>query len=240
METQMFSRHIPNDAHEALKRLGEDADIRVFAFTRNNGALGWLVVNGNNEFDGFNLPVHLVLKLKELQEAGSQVKWVAFPNNGNSWSILLSNDFFNRRIPDDLHAKMHELHDKGHRFRCLAFPRNSANGWALVTDRGKHFYCRDIPDECQVIAQNINQGTRKVHHVSFTPSDGWFLAADDYIFARNIDNVAFNTIKNFREDGRVIHSVAFDLDDDGWSVISNTTFSSKPSDPLRGFESQVT
>ncbi|MDX5477246.1 MAG: beta-lactamase family protein, partial [Cyclobacteriaceae bacterium] len=187
-------------------------------------------------------------KINEFLAQGHIIQHVAFPpKGGNSWTIITDKTFFSRNIPNEAHVEMGNLVKQGKKIKKVVFPtkRSTDNSWLILTEDGE-FRARNIDDECYQILRNLSQSPfpgkpapRKIHHVEFTKSGGWLVVADDYHFARNINNEAFLRMNTFRSNKDKIELVTFTPDEKGWSVISNQKFSTVPHDPIRDFEGNL-
>jgi len=83
------------------------------------------------------------------------------------------------------------------------------------------------------------RAARKITQVSFTPSGGWVVLADDYFFARNIPSEAFKQLKSFDKKKYKSHTITFTPNGKGWSLIANDKYSRAPKDLIRKFENNV-
>ena len=108
-------------------------------------------------------------------------------------------------------------------------------------------YARNIDDEAYQIIRNFMQKphplaprSRPVHDIAFEPGGGWVVLAEDAFYARNVDDEAFQKMNDFSDDARQIDIVAFDPDADGWSIISNDRYETRPGDDeIETFEENV-
>ncbi|WP_297334941.1 serine hydrolase domain-containing protein [Algoriphagus sp.] len=238
-----FNRNIPNEAHTQIGKL-ISAGINTVGFAPNGG---WVVATQDGKSFSRNIPQECYEKIQEFQKLGHEIKHVAFPpKGGNSWIIVTNKTTFSRNIPDEAHQQIQSLQNRGKKIRKVVFPSSvrTENSWVILAEDGT-FFARNIDDECYQILTNLSQSpvpgksaTRKIHHLEFTPSGGWLVIADDYHFARNIDNEAFKQMNTMRGNKERLDLVMF-TPTGGWSIISNGRINQIPSDPIRNFENSV-
>lgn len=238
-----FNRNIPNEAHTQIGKL-ISGGINSVAFAPNGG---WVVATQDGKSFSRNIPNECYEKIQEFQKLGQIIKHVAFPpKGGNSWIIVTDKTTFSRNIPDEAHKQIQSFQNRGKKIRKVVFPPSARteNSWVILAEDGT-FFARNIDDECYQILTNLSQSplpgkpaTRKIHHIEFTPSGGWLVIADDYHFARNIDNEAFNRMNTVRGNKERLDLVMF-TPTGGWSVISNGRINQIPTDPIRNFENSV-
>ncbi len=244
-----FNRSIPNEAHKKITQLLPKG-INSFSFSPNGG---WVIITKNNGYFARNIPNECYNKIKDLKSKGHKIRQVSFPPKGgsNSWIIITDKTTFARNIPKECHAKIQEFKKKGKRIKSVSFPykniySGSNNAWVIITTDG-NFYAKNIPDECYQVMRNLRESdmpgkraSRKINQVSFTPSGGWVVLADDYFFARNIPSEAFNKLKSYRKNKYKSHIIAFTPNGKGWSLIANEKYSRAPKDLIKKFENSVT
>ncbi len=240
-----FNRNIPNEAHKKITQLLPKG-INSFSFSPNGG---WIIVTKTNETFARNIPNECYLKIKELKKKGHKIQQISFPPKGgtNSWIIITDKNTYARYIPNECYKKIQALKKQGKKIKSVSFPYKSSsnNSWVIITTDGTT-YSRNIPDECYQIMQNLKQSdmpnkraVRKITQVSFTPSGGWVVLADDYFFARNIPNEAFKQLKSFDKKRYKSHIITFTPNGKGWSLIANDKYYRKPKDLIRKFENNV-
>lgn len=239
-----FNRNLANETHNQIGTLSKNG-ITSLAFTPS---AGWVITTKDGKSFARNIPQECHDKINEFLAQGHIIQHVAFPpKGGNSWTIITNKTFFSRNIPNEAHVEMGNLVKQGKKIKKVVFPtkRSTDNSWLILTEDGE-FRARNIDDECYQILRNLSQSPfpgkpapRKIHHVEFTKSGGWLVVADDYHFARNINNEAFLRMNTFRSNKDKIELVTFTPDEKGWSVISNQKFSTVPHDPIRSFEGNL-
>ncbi|WP_417784494.1 serine hydrolase domain-containing protein [Tenacibaculum sp.] len=243
-----FNRNISDEAHQKMEELLPKG-IQSFSFSPNGG---WVIITKDNKHFARNIPQKCYEKIKEYINRGIKIKEVVFPPNGgnNSWIIITENDTYARNIPQECYEKIQSFKQQGKTIESVSFPyknifNDSDNAWVILTTDGQ-FYTRNIPDECYQIMRNIRQtdmpnkpSDRKISKVSFTPSGGWTVIADDYFFSRNIPEEAFKKLGEFRGKGYNNSILAFDPDKNGWSVIANKRVKNIPSNKIRDFERNI-
>lgn len=239
-----FNRSLANDIHSQIGTFNKNG-ITSLAFTPD---AGWVITTKDGKSFARNIPQESHDKINELIKQGHIIQHIAFPpKGGNSWVVITDKTFFSRNIPNEAYLEMGNLVKQGKKIKKVFFPikRSSDNSWLILTEDGD-FRARNIDDECYQILRNLSQSAfpgkpapRKIHHVEFTKSGGWLVVADDYHFARNINNEAFSRMNTFRSNKDKIELVAFTPDEKGWSVISNQKFKTVPKDPIRDFEGNL-
>lgn len=239
-----FNRNLANETHNQIGTFSKNG-ITSLAFTPS---AGWVITTKDGKSFARNIPQECHDKINEFLAQGHIIQHVAFPpKGGNSWTIITNKTFFSRNIPNEAHVEMGNLVKQGKKIKKVVFPtkRSTDNSWLILTEDGE-FRARNIDDECYQILRNLSQSPfpgkpapRKIHHVEFTKSGGWLVVADDYHFARNINNEAFLRMNTFRSNKDKIELVTFTPDEKGWSVISNQKFSTVPHDPIRSFEGNL-
>ena len=243
-----FNRNIPEEAQEKINQI-QLKKINSFSFSPNGG---WVIVTESNETFARNIPNECFLKIKELKGKGHKIQQISFPPKGgsNSWIIITDKTTFARNIPEECNKEIQALEKRGKKIMNVSFPyknpfTNSNNSWVVITTDGAT-YSRNIPDDCYQIIQNLGQSslpnkkaTRKVTQVSFTPSGGWVVFAEDYFFARNIPDEAFKTLKDFNSKKYKPHLIAFTPNGKGWSLIANDKYIITPKDLIRKIEDNV-
>lgn len=239
-----FNRNLANETHNQIGTFSKNG-ITSLAFTPS---AGWVITTKDGKSFARNIPQECHDKINEFLAQGHIIQHVAFPpKGGNSWTIITDKTFFSRNIPNEAHVEMGNLVKQGKKIKKVVFPtkRSTDNSWLILTEDGE-FRARNIDDECYQILRNLSQSPfpgkpapRKIHHVEFTKSGGWLVVADDYHFARNINNEAFLRMNTFRSNKDKIELVTFTPDEKGWSVISNQKFSTVPHDPIRSFEGNL-
>lgn len=248
VDQKIFNRNIDKEAHQKLHEL-KPQGIQSFSFSQNGG---WVIITKNNKHFARNIPDECYQKIKSFITSGHQIKEVVFPPMGgkNSWIIITDRTTFSRNIPQSCHDQIKAFEASGEKIKSVAFPykniyENTKNSWIIITESGKTF-AKQIPDECYQIIQNLKQSdmpgkpaARKIHRVSFAPDGGWFVMAEDYFFARNIPNEAFDKVKEFRSDNYAAVNLAFDEDGSGWSLVSQKITEEVPQDLIRQFEKNV-
>ncbi len=243
-----FNRNISGEAHQKMEELLPKG-IQSFSFSPNGG---WVIITKDNKHFARNIPQQCYEKIKEYVSRGIKIKEVVFPPKGgdNSWLIITENDTYARNIPQECYKKIQAFKQQGKKIQSVSFPykniyNNSYNAWVILTTDGQ-FYTRNIPDECYQIMRNIRQtdmpnkpSDRKISKVSFSPSGGWTILADDYFFSRNIPEEAFKKLGEFRSKGYNNSILAFDPDKNGWSIVANKRIKAIPSNKIRAFEQNV-
>jgi CubicO group peptidase (beta-lactamase class C family) len=244
-EAQSFyNRNIPNEAHAKMGDWYTDP-IAVFSMTPSGG---WVIVTAKGRYFARDIPQECYDKLKEFRSKGYKIEHIAFPpKGGNSWIIIADKATFSRNIPNECYTKVNQYTQSGKKIKLVVFPkkRTTDNTWLVLTEDGD-FSAKNIDDECYQVMQNLSQkpfpgksAPRTIHHVAFEPNGGWLVIADDYHFARNINNECFDRMNTFRSQKKKIEIVEFTPDGKGWSVISAENFSKAPNDPIRNFENSV-
>ncbi len=235
-----YNRNIPGEAHTQMTRLAPRG-ISTFSFTPSNG---WVITTPDGQRFARNIPDDCYQVLLAYLGAGHRVQVLAFPPaGGNSWVIVTDRGKFAKNIPTECNAKINEYRSAGRQIRCVAFPPAGGNRWVVVADGA--WQARYIPDECFQVMRNLSQrpwpGTRpprRIHHVAFTPSGGWTVQADDYMFARDVPGECDSRMEIFQSQNRRIDTVAFSPTG-GWSIISNGSPRSVAADPIREFEATI-
>tara|TARA_R110002072_G_scaffold149458_1_gene297314 strand:- start:9573 stop:12395 length:2823 start_codon:yes stop_codon:yes gene_type:complete len=243
-----FNKKIDNDAHAKIEEWVATNTIKSFSFAPNGG---WVLISKSNEYVAENIPSACREKLQSYQRRNICIKEVVFPPNGgnNSWLIITENGTFSKNIPPQCYERIKSLEGQGKTIQSVAFPYKNVYGsgesWVILTTDGKH-YTRNIPDECYQIMRNIRQTDmpnkapdRKITKVSFSPSGGWFVIAEDYYFSRNLPGETFNKINEFKRQGYSPTNVVFDPDNEGWSVISTKINKNPPQNRIRSFERDI-
>ena len=243
-----FNRNISDEAHKKMEELLPKG-IQSFSFSPNGG---WVIITKDNKHFARNIPQKCYEKIKEYVNKGIKIKEVVFPPNSgdNSWIIITENNTYAKNIPQECYEKIQSFKQQGKTIESVSFPykniyNNSNNAWVILTTDGQ-FYTRNIPDECYQIMRNIRQtdipnklSDRKINKVSFTPSGGWTIMAEDYFFSRNIPEEAFEKLKEFRGKGYNNSILTFDPDKNGWSVVANKRVKNIPSNKIRDFERNI-
>lgn len=240
-----FDEHIPKPAYKAITDHIKDG-ISIFTFAPNGG---WLFVTKKGELFDSNIPSECKQKIHEYLKKGHTIEYVGFPpKGGNRWIIVTNKTTFSRNIPDEAFKKIQEFQSNGQQIKLVAFPtkRKTDNSWLVLTKSGD-FFARNIDDELYQVMRNlrqthypwINKPVRTIDYVAFTADGGWLLAIDDYYYVRNIDNQCFSKMNLFRNHNDKIDSVTFSPENKCWSVISNSKFKPRPSDPIRAFENNI-
>jgi CubicO group peptidase (beta-lactamase class C family) len=243
-EPTKFNRNIDPEAHEQMERLLAEG-IAVFAFHPGGG---WVIVTEQGSKFARNIPEECNQKLEEFLAGGHKIRSIAFPpRGGNRWVIVTDRTKFARDIPTEANDQLERFLADGHEVLSVAFPyrRTTDNSWVILAE--DDFFARNIDDEAYQIIRNFMQrprpGTarsRPVHQVAFEPGGGWVVLGEDAFYARNIDDEAFQTLGNFWNEKRQIATVAFDPDEDGWSIISNEKYTTRPAvDEIQLFERNV-
>jgi CubicO group peptidase (beta-lactamase class C family) len=243
-EPTKFNRNIDPEAHAQMERLLAEG-IAVFAFHPDGG---WVIVTEKGSKFARNIPEECNQKLEEFLAAGHKIRSIAFPpQGGNRWVIVTDRTKFARNIPAEANEQLERFLAQGHKVLSVAFPyrRTTDNSWVILAE--DDFFARNIDDEAYQIIRNFMQRprpgaarSRPVHDVAFAPGGGWVVLGEDDFYARNIDDEAFQTLGNFWNDKRQIAIVAFDPDGNGWSIISNEKYTTRPElDEIQLFERNV-
>jgi CubicO group peptidase (beta-lactamase class C family) len=249
MDAQIkFNRNISNEANQKITQLLSKG-INNFSFSPNGG---WVLITKNNGYFARNIPSECFEKIRSLKSKGHKIQQVSFPPKGgsNSWIIITDKSTFARNIPKECFDKVEEYKKKGKKIKSVSFPyknifNSSNNSWVVITTDG-NFYARNIPDECYQIMRNLRESdmpnktpSRKISQVSFTPSGGWVILADEYFFARNIPKEAFSQLKSFQNKKYKSNIISFTPNGKGWSLIANEKYNGVPKDLIRKFENNV-
>lgn len=243
-EPTKFNRNIDPEAHQQMERLLAEG-IAVFAFHPGGG---WVIVTEQGSKFARNIPEECNQKLEEFLAAGHKIRSIAFPpQGGNRWVIVTDRTKFARNIPTEANDQLERFLADGHKVLSVAFPyqRTTDNSWVILAE--DDFFARNIDDEAYQIIRNFMQRprpgaarSRPVHHVAFAPGGGWVVLGEDDFYARNVGDEAFKTLGNFWNEKRQIAIVAFDPDGDGWSIISNEKYTTRPEvDEIQLFERNV-
>ncbi|MEY8847650.1 serine hydrolase domain-containing protein [Psychroserpens sp. XS_ASV72] len=244
-----YNKDISDEAIQKMEEL-MPLGIQSFSFTPNGG---WVIITKNNGYFARGIPQQCFEKIKEYHNAGVKIKEVVFPPKGgnNSWLIITENDTYAKNIPQECYVRIQALKQQGKTIESVSFPyinifdHDSDNSWVILTTDGDTF-SKNIPDECYQIMQNIRQSDmpnkpsdRKITKVSFTPSGGWVVFAEDYFYTRNIPDEAFKKLGEFR--GREYNNsiIAFDPDNNGWSLVADKRTKAIPVNKIREFEQNV-
>lgn len=244
-----FNRNISEEAHQKMEEL-LPLGIQSFSFTPSGG---WVIITKNNGYFAKGIPQQCFDKIGEYHNSGTKIKEVVFPPNGgnNSWLIITEKGTYAKNIPQECYERIQALKQQGKTIESVSFPyvniynRESSNSWVILTTDGNSF-AKNIPDECYQIMRNIRQSDmpnkpsdRKITKVSFTPSGGWVVFAEDYFFARNIPDEAFKKLGEFRGKGYNNSILAFDPDNNGWSLVANKRSKAIPVNKIRAFEQNI-
>ena len=237
------NKQIDQDAHEKMENHYLKG-IAEFAFHPSGG---WVLVTQDGGKYYEDVPNNLLAKLDQYLNAGHEVQCIAFPpKGGDSWVVVTDRKKFARNIPEECNDKLDELISRGEQILDVAFPfkRPNDNSWVIITD--KSYYARNIDDECYQMLHNFWQEyepgkrSRPVYSVAFEPNGGWTIIAQDYFFARKVDDDASEKMSDFVKSKHQISHVAFDPDGDGWSIIANEKYKTRPPDhEIEKFEENV-
>jgi len=239
---EVFSNNMPEDAMEAVSELSPYG-IASFSFTPRGG---WLVVSEDGQQRSKSIPAECKAKIEAFVKAGHRILAVAFPPMGvSSYLIITDKDFAANQIDGKLKQRLTSLKSKGVKVRYAAFRPKKDNGrWILITEKG--VIAQNIQDDCFQMVENLQQSpkpntspTRDIHHVSFSPTGGWIVAANDIFKTKNIPQGCLTKMKNAKGQYMQVDLVTFAPKGGGWCVISNQSIKNQPLDEIRAFEKEI-
>lgn len=182
---------------------------------------------GGQSFTAKNIPAEAQELLQRWQPQPISV--FAFTPTGGWVAVGADGRNFSRNIPAECYSKLKELIVQGHIIRDVSFPPAGGNSWVIVTD--KIVFSRNIPAECYQKIQQLIPQKVKIAKIVFptgpATSNRWLILMEDgNFFARNIDDEAYQTLRNLtavplpgKAATRKISSVSFDASG-GWAIVA--------------------
>lgn len=237
---QVFGKNIPVPALNAAQELAS-AGIATMNFTPQDG---WVVVAKNGQYRAGNIPDACKQKIEAFIKAGHKIQCVAFPPQGSSSYLVVSDqDFAGFQLDTKLTQELTKLKSSGTRIKKVAFrPKRGNDRWIILTEKG--VIAQNIQDDCYQMLRNLQespsvsgQPVRKINDVSFSATGGWNVCADDYAHNHKIPSGCAGQINNLKGQRLQTDLVVFSTQ--GWCVISNQSFSQMPTDEIRTFEKAV-